>query len=107
MMRWMDYFTIFELIDKKVLLKDIELILISLKGYRYSVRFIDNGIFITISSNKLFTKHDVAPIVNELFEFSRITFKDYKNDFWIYRTNGVEFDTLEGSMQELLIKILI
>lgn len=106
-MRWMYYFTIFEEMDKKVLRKDIELILGSLVGFKYSVRFIDNGIFITISNNKLFTKHDVALVVNELFEFSRITFKDYKNDFWIYRTNGVEFDTLEGSMQELLIKILV
>lgn len=106
-MRWMDYFTIFEQMDKRVLLRDIKLILGSLVGFKYSVRFIDNGIFITISSTKMFTKHDVALVVNELFKFSRITFKDYKNDFWIYRTNGVEFDTLEGSMQELLIKILV
>ena len=106
-MRWMDYFTIFELMDKKVLLRDIELILVSLIGFKYKVRFIDNGIFITISSNKLFTKHDVALVVDELFEYIRITFKDYKNDFWFYRVNGVDFNYLEGSMKELVIKILI
>jgi len=106
-MKWMYYFTIFEEMDKKVLRKDIELILDSLIGFKYNVRFIDNGIYIIISNNNLFTKHDVALIVNELFEYCRITFKDHKNDFWIYRTNGIEFISLEDSMKELSIKILI
>ena len=103
----MYYFTIFEEMDKKVLLKDIELILGSLIGFKYNVRFIDNGIYIIVSNTKMFTKQDVELVVNELFEYCRITFKDYKNDFWIYRTNGIEFISLEGSMKELVIKILV
>lgn len=103
----MYYFTIFSNLDKGVIHKDITLILNNLKEFSFNIRFIDNGIIIILSSDNLFTKKDVELVVLELFEYSRVTFKDPTNNFWFYITNGVNFNELDENMNELNIKILI